>query len=98
MSKNMKVGLIRDRHRIPVDVFVFDFVRNPINIEQLNIESYNALSEIKRQGIEHIDLYVTGLTTALVSVLNSCKELELDVTLWHHNKQTGGYFRQEVLN
>ena len=43
-----------------------------------------------------VDLYVTGLTVALVAVLNVCRQEGVDVTLWHFNRETGEYYPQEV--
>lgn len=45
----------------------------------------------------HLDLYVTGLTVALVAVLNACRCLGIQVTLYHYNRDTGTYFSQPVL-
>ena len=43
-----------------------------------------------------LDLYVTGLTVALVAVLNVCREEGIKVTLYHFNRETGTYYAQEV--
>lgn len=44
-----------------------------------------------------INLYVTGLTVALIAVLNVCKENKVEVTLWHYDRESGNYFPQEVI-
>lgn len=44
-----------------------------------------------------LDLYVTGLTVALISVLNACRELEIEVTLYHYDRESGNYYPQQVL-
>lgn len=44
----------------------------------------------------HIDLYVMGLTVALISVVNVCLKEDIDITLWHHDKNTGDYYPQEI--
>lgn len=43
-----------------------------------------------------LDLYVTGLTVALVAVLNVCREEGVKVTLHHFNRENGTYYAQEV--
>lgn len=45
----------------------------------------------------HLDLYATGLTVALIAVINICKREQIDLTVWHYNKATGDYYSQEVL-
>jgi len=44
-----------------------------------------------------INIYVTGLTVALIAALNVCKREHLNVTLWHFNRETGNYFPQPVV-
>ena len=43
-----------------------------------------------------LDLYVTGLTVALVAVLNVCREEDIKVTLYHFNRENGSYYEQKV--
>ena len=44
----------------------------------------------------HLDLYVTGLTMALVAALNACRKLGIVVTLYHYDRE-GGYYPQIVV-
>lgn len=44
----------------------------------------------------HLNLYVTGLTPALIAALNVCKDEKIGVTLYHYDRSTNGYFTQEV--
>lgn len=43
-----------------------------------------------------LELYVTGLSVALVSVLNVCRILNINVLLYHYNRDTDNYYKQEV--
>lgn len=43
-----------------------------------------------------LDLYVTGLTVALIAALNVAKEQQIKVTLYHFDRESGGYYPQEV--
>lgn len=43
-----------------------------------------------------VDLYVTGLTVALIAALNVCRAEGISVTLWHFNRATGRYYPQQV--
>lgn len=42
-------------------------------------------------------LYVTGLSVALVSVINVCMRVGISLTLMHFNQATGDYYPQEVM-
>lgn len=44
----------------------------------------------------HVHVYVTGLTVALIAVLNVCRRHNLSVTCWHYNRETAEYFPQEI--
>lgn len=44
-----------------------------------------------------LNLYVTGLTVALIAVLNMCRSENIPVTLFHYDRETGEYFKQEVV-
>lgn len=54
------------------------------------------------EGREYVDtsaslnLYVTGLTVALIEVLNVCKDWGISVTLYHYDRESGNYFPQKV--
>lgn len=42
-------------------------------------------------------LYVTGLSVALVAVINVCMRVGISLTLMHFNKENGDYYPQDVL-
>jgi len=44
-----------------------------------------------------LHLYVSGLTVALIAVINACKTLGLEVVLYHYSKDTDSYYSQQVL-
>lgn len=59
---------------------------------------WDGMGEIPRilvSGLQ-ISIYVTGLTVALIAVLNVCRREKLCVTLWHYDRETGGYYPQLV--
>ena len=45
----------------------------------------------------HLNLYVSGLTVALIATLNQCRRENITVTLWHYNRETGEYYPQPVI-
>lgn len=45
----------------------------------------------------HINLYVTGLTVALISVINAMRDEDVTITLYHYDKDTSSYYSQEVM-
>lgn len=56
---------------------------------------------MKRHGIREyrdieLDVYVTGLTVALVEVINFCSLYDIKLVLYHYDKYTKNYYTQDV--
>lgn len=90
--KSAKMALCEGRHEIPeaVDGAIFE-KEITFDTVELEREATNMLS-----GLEHLDLYVTGATMALIAVLNASRQTGTKVTLWHYNPVAGDYYTQEV--
>lgn len=92
-----RMALCKGRHKIPMAIHgaIFDYeITNIVDTDKLEHEAY---IKLKSSGCNGLDLYVTGLTVALIATINACKRLNLPVTLWHFDRETGSYFNQEVL-
>lgn len=90
-----KIGLCASRHEMPVQDFVFDEIPADRVTDPEWLEE-TAAGYLRRLGAQEIELYVTGLTVALIAVLNAARELGVRVSLYHFDRDTGKYFRQEV--
>ena len=91
------VGLCKERHNIPVDEYIFprDYFEEEgsiFNWEYIDKQIHQVLA-----GTDEVELYVTGLTTALTCVINWCYRNNVRLTLCHYNRANGGYVRQEML-
>lgn len=93
-KKNLKVALCEGRHEIKeaVDGSIFSSTVDPTDVEGLEVIALCRLT-----GVQQLDLYVTGLTVALVAVLNVCHMEGIAVTLYHYNRETGDYYPQRVV-
>lgn len=94
----VKLALCESRHEIPeVDGAVFPNTVDPTDMVSLRVHCARRLkSEILDKGITYLDLYVTGLTVALVEVINWCIAHKVHLTLWHYDRESGDYYPQEV--
>ena len=79
--------------RIPqaIDGSVFGTELDPLDLSGMEREAAKQLCDVFT-----LNLYVTGLTVALIAVLNVCREQKIKVTLYHYNRETGNYYPQEV--
>ena len=85
--------LCEGRHAIPqaIDGAIFGNELNPLAVDEMEAEAFRKL-----EGLKFLHLYVTGLSVALVAVLNAARKLGVKVTLYHFNRENGGYYPQEV--
>lgn len=96
VSDHALMALCKGRHEIPQaeDGAIFDNTINPLDVEGLQAEAESKLREL---DIKSLDLYVTGLSVALVAVINSCHKLGIVVTLYHYDREEDNYYPQQVL-
>lgn len=94
-SKEASMVLCEGRHNISeaVDGAIFENELNPLAVEVM--EEF-ALRKLESLDLEKLNLYVTGLTVALVAVLNACHRLNIKVTLYHYDRESGEYYPQRV--
>lgn len=90
-AKNM--ALCEARHDIPnaTDGAIFGNTINPLDVYGLEEVAYNKL-----EGVKALNLYVTGLSVALIAVINVCHRENIMLTLWHFNKENGNYYPQTI--
>jgi hypothetical protein len=93
MNNRAKLGLCGPgRHEIPeVSGYVFPAEINPLDVQGLEAHAAKEL-----EGITALDLYVTGLSVALVAVINAAIRRGVDLTLWHYDRDSGQYYPQRV--
>jgi len=90
------VVLCNERHNIPVDECIFprDYFEKEGSI--FNWGCMEKQVHRTLAGADEVELYVTGLTTALTVVINWCYRNNVKLTLFHYNRATKGYVRQEM--
>lgn len=92
--KEVKLGLCRGRHEIPVESYIYPQNLDPTNVDGIQQRAYDVLYS---NGDDwQLSLYVTGLTVALVAVIKACRDLGIPLTLYHYNRETGEYYPQTV--
>ena len=96
-------GLIKDRHRMPVNRFIYDDVADSDMFRYEHLEKVaelslkQSLTNTKDGYLEEVVVYTTGLQCALASVFKACLKLKVNLTLMHYNAKTDAYERQEVI-
>jgi hypothetical protein len=100
MEKSLKIGVCKGRHDIKdVATYVFkteipaELLVNPALLQKQARLAFQDLSP----EITNVDLYVTGLTVAMIAAVNAIKLSSRAVTLYHYDRESGNYFPQDVI-
>lgn len=96
--EDKKFGLCEGRHEINgVTEYIFgNTISDPTNTEGLKKEALAFFIDNGVKSTECINIYVTGLTVALIAAINAAKEIGVTVTLYHFDRETGSCFEQSV--
>lgn len=81
------------RHDVPdaVDGPIFlasdsEYITDPDMLEE------EALLKLREMQVTRLNLYITGLTIAVLAILNACKELGITVITWHYDRDFKNYY------
>lgn len=92
MGKKVSLATCEGRHDIPqaTDGAIF-----PMVIEDAtNGSALESVAKAKLQGVEALDLYVTGFTPATLAVVKVCRDMGIALTCWHYDRETSTYWPQ----
>ena len=89
----MTLGLCENRHEpsVELDGYIFPQI--------LDVKDFDKMQDIifeKLINCKKLNLYITGLTVALVEVYGYCVHNNIPLTLYHYDRETGGYYTQEA--
>ena len=103
-KKTINLAVCEGRHDMPSNVTRAIFpqrlpdIKNTLALEDWALGSL--FRQVKEEGCTfktcYLNVYVTGLTVAVVAIINICHEYGISVSLWHHDRETGEYFEQKV--
>lgn len=101
MFKDFVIGLVKGRHEMPEDIesYVFnDAIVDPTKVETLLDTAIDFMEHNVSDPVEtRIIVYVTGLTPALIAVLNAAQLRGVRMIVCKHwNRETNTYFSQVV--
>ena len=95
LKKVLKVGLIKGRHEMPVDEYIFDTLPMEGSLaDKIPQLKEKAQEWIISKGDVEIELYVTGMTPVLTAFLRA-RGNKKGLTLLHFDLSTKDYWREE---
>lgn len=111
-TTELNIGVCEGRHEMPCKIFVYgSTIEDPSNITALEQWANFVIATIvhyKQCGNLTINLYVTGLTMATLSIINAVKRantssavhdyglLKLELVCKHYNTATASYVDQPI--
>lgn len=95
---------------IVVKDFIFENEIDPLNLQGMSVTARLRLEEacltrpVEYRRDEHfvyhfhahLDLYVTGLTVALIEVIEEARMIFDSVSLWHYDRNSDSYYEQII--
>lgn len=95
INKKNIFGLCEARHPMPVEKYIYpNSISDPTDIKGLEKTARESLAGINDN--DSIIVYVSGLTVALISVLNVCRDRNIEVILMHFDLKSNSYYEQKV--
>lgn len=80
-----------------VEGSIFPETVDPTELLRLRATCKRSLdAAVLANGYKYLVCYVTGLSVALVEVINWCTRNNIHLVLMHFNRETGEYYPQEV--
>lgn len=96
-KETMVVGLVKDRHEMPVNEYIFNRIDDDIMFDYHRLDAIvSNFIKNKLRDSKDLIVYVTGLTCCTASVIKMCYHHKINLTLMHHNISNGKYFPQII--
>lgn len=92
------LALCASRHPMPdvVKGSIFPMEVDPTDFREMQRTACRSLKTGGANSIKEVTVYVTGLTAALVAVINTCHRNGIKLTLMHFDRASGEYLPQQV--
>lgn len=95
--KAIKIGVCKGRHEMPCDMYVFNEIEDPTNVEVIEEEAIRFFDKNFTSGLtESVEIYVTGLTVALIVVIKAAFKHCDEIVLMHYDTKAGTYYPQDI--
>lgn len=89
----VEFGLVKGRHDIPVDTFIFNSIEDVLDFGMLE----HMAGESIPKDADVLVIYVTGLTSATIAAINVAKMYGYkSIILKHYDNVSGNYLSQWV--
>lgn len=93
--KEHRFCLCASRHEMPCNDSIFEnTIENPMDFDGLYAVVASKL-EFVESG-DHVYVYVTGLTAAMLAVVKYCADNDIFLTAMHYDRLSGEYRAQDL--
>lgn len=93
----LNLGVCAGRHEMPVTGYIFgEAIADPTNVVELEKLANQRVAEIGCGDNTTVNLYVTGLTVAVISAIKALKKVGSKILLKHFDAKASNYYTQEV--
>lgn len=94
----LKIGVCKGRHEMPCDFYIFGSeIKDPTDVKSLELEAEASISALVKDSNTRLEIYITGLTVAVIAVLKTAIKYSVNVVAMHYDTRTGKYYEQKIL-
>ena len=99
----LNVELCKGRHDTPAtDGAIFEgditeFIADPEGLQKIAVNRIEVLMAESGVSDAQMNIFVTGLSVALVAAIQACYYLSVPVILWHFDRESNGYYPQPLV-
>lgn len=95
----VKVGLINNRHPMPVQNYIFEKeIENVFDFESIKNEIKEFILESVYSGKNELVCYITGLSSVTAALVQVCAVYGVELTLMHYDRDTDEYVPQVIFS
>lgn len=91
----LKIGVCKGRHEMPCDFYIFGSeIKDPTDVKSLELEAEASISALVKDSNTRLEIYITGLTVAVIAVLKAAIKYSVNVVAMHYDIRTNKYYEQ----
>ncbi len=101
-KKNNEFVAIKGRHTIinkngeTVENYIFENIEDVKDLKSMYEVAYEKLYTLKKDGGRVVHIYATGLTVAIITIINVVIDLSLELRIYHYDKDSDSYYMQAL--
>lgn len=97
-EKVAQVAICMNSYQTPATRFVYNHhIPNVIDMKELYEAANGMVTNLAKDGVSTIELYINSLTAAALAFTSSCFDNGINLVAFHYDRDTGNWVPQPIL-